>query len=108
VVLRFYRDHEPFFAIVVEAKSINKSTSVYDTIDQLNSYFSKGDFLELKEFAGKCLGVTLTKYSNIVTSKTVVSITWSDVISAFFKEKERIQRASSLIIFRSLLTLRVL
>jgi hypothetical protein len=85
IVLRFYCDDQPLFAIVVEAKSINKNTSANDAMSQLNRYLIVHDFKELKEFRGKCYGVSLTKFPSAKTLENIVSVGWEDLIEIFFR-----------------------
>lgn len=85
IVLRFYKDRQPFKAILVEAKSINKGTSVYETNKQIENYIENEVFEELKVFGKNSLGVTLTKLPSYTKHASLVSITWEDIIRAFYK-----------------------
>ncbi|MDQ1773060.1 hypothetical protein GQR60_19960 [Labilibaculum sp. A4] len=85
IVLRFYKDGQPFKAILIEAKSINKGTSVYDTNKQIENYIENEVFQELKVFRNNSLGVTLTKLPSYTKHASLVSITWEDIISAFYE-----------------------
>jgi len=87
IVLRFYKDEQPFKALLIEAKSINKGTSVYETNKQIENYIENEVFEELKVFGNNSFGITLTKLSNYTTHASLISITWEDVIRAFYKIK---------------------
>lgn len=85
IVLRFYKNGLPFKAILIEAKSINKGTSVYETNKQIENYIENEVFEELKVFGKNSLGITLTKLPSYTKHESLVSITWEDIISAFYK-----------------------
>lgn len=87
IVLRFYKDEQPFKALLIEAKSINKGTSVYETNKQIENYIENEVFEELKVFGNNCLGITLTKLPSYTTHASLISITWEDIIRAFHKVK---------------------
>jgi len=85
IVLRFYINDKPYKALLIEAKSINKGTSVYETNKQIENYIFKQSFKELAEFGSESYGVTLTKYPSYTEHPNLISLTWSDLIKAFYK-----------------------
>jgi len=85
IVVRLYAKGEPFKALLIEVKSINKRTSVYETNKQIENYLANEVFNELKEFKNEVYGITLTKLPSYIKHQTLVSITWSDIIRAFHK-----------------------
>ena len=85
IVLQFYKDGLPFRAMLIEAKSINKRTSVDETNKQIEKYIKNEAFEELKAFGKNCFNVTLTKLPSYTTHANLVSITWEDIIRAFYK-----------------------
>lgn len=85
IVLRFYKDGQPFKALLIEAKSINKGTSVSATNAQIENYIENKAFEELKVFGDNSFGITLTKLPSYITHNSLVSITWEDIIKAFYK-----------------------
>ena len=87
IVLRFYKENAPFIAILIEAKSINKGTSIYEVNKQIENYIENEVFEELKVFNSNCFGITLTKLPSYTKHASLVSITWEDIISAFYKIK---------------------
>lgn len=89
VVLRFYVNEKPFKALLIEAKSINKGTSVYETNKQIENYITKKAFKELEEFGEQSYGVTLTKYPSYTEHNNLISITWSNLIEAFYKARTK-------------------
>lgn len=89
IVLRFYINDRPWKALLIEAKSINKGTSVYETNKQIENYITKKSFKELGEFGDECYGVTLTKYPSYTKHDNLTSITWSDLIKAFYKARSK-------------------
>jgi len=87
IILRFYKKHEPILALVIEAKSINKSTSAENASDQVKKYIESDEFKELGNFKDKCLGITLTKLPSYISDENMISITWNDIITAFYNVK---------------------
>ncbi|WP_281612921.1 hypothetical protein [Flammeovirga sp. SubArs3] len=85
IVLRFYKNGKPFKAILIEAKSINKGTSVYETNKQIENYIENEVFEELKVFGKESYGVTLTKLPSYTKHASLISITWEDIIGAFYR-----------------------
>lgn len=85
IVVRLYVQGKPFKALLLEAKSINKSTSVYETNKQIENYLVNKVFKELEEFKSEVYGITLTKFPSYIQHQTLASITWSDIIKAFHK-----------------------
>lgn len=88
IVLRFYSKDQPLFAIVVEAKSVNKNRSPDAAMIQLQQYLTAHSFQELEEFKGHCYGVSLTKFSSAKTLENIVSVSWEDVIETFFRNMQ--------------------
>lgn len=89
IVLRFYKSNKPYFALLIEAKSINKGVSVYQTNKQIENYIEGNVFEELIEFKSDTYGVTLTKLPSIISHEYLISITWSDIIKCFYKKKSK-------------------
>ncbi|WP_320018667.1 hypothetical protein [Labilibaculum manganireducens] len=87
IVLRFYIDGKPFKVLLIEAKSINKGTSVHQTNQQIENYISTKAFVELEEFKKECYGITLTKLPSFTNHENLISITWSDIIQALYQVK---------------------
>lgn len=87
VLIRLYRKGKPYVSLLIEAKSINKSTSAKEAEIQTNNYLSKEAFEEVKEFGANCFGVTLTKLPSYTSDKGLISITWEDIIEAFHEAK---------------------
>lgn len=85
IVLRFYKDGQPFKALLIEAKSINKGTSVSATNSQIEGYIENEAFEELKVFGDNSFGITLTKLPSYTTHNSLISITWEDIINAFYR-----------------------
>lgn len=85
IILRLYIKDKSFKAILIEAKSINKGTSVYETNKQIERYIVKQSFKELIEFGNEVYGITLTKYPSFSEHKSLISITWTDLIETFYK-----------------------
>lgn len=85
IVLRLYVKGQPFKAILFEAKSINKGTSVYETNKQIENYITQQSFKELLDFNDAVYGVTLTKYPSPTEHKNLISITWSELIEALYR-----------------------
>ncbi|QZE14960.1 hypothetical protein K4L44_03795 [Halosquirtibacter laminarini] len=84
IVLRFYKEGQPFKAILIEAKSINKRISVYEANKQIENYIENEVFEELDIFGNNCFGVTLIKLPSYNKHPSLISITWEDIISAFY------------------------
>jgi len=87
IILRFYANKKPFKAFLIEAKSVNKSTSVISASRQLKNYIDQKCFPELDEFGNECYGITLTKDSSPTKDPQLIAITWSEVIEAFYKAR---------------------
>jgi len=87
IVLRFYKNGQPFKALLIEAKSINKGTSVYETNRQIENYIDSEVFEELSVFENNSFGVALTKLPSYTPHEILISITWEDIIRAFYKVK---------------------
>jgi hypothetical protein len=85
IILRFYINQRPLKAIFIEAKSVNKHTSVYKANLQLQEYLTSKLFTELHEFGEECYGITLTKYPSYSQHASLISITWSDLIEVLYK-----------------------
>lgn len=87
IVLRMYSNSKPFKMLLIEAKSINKGTSVYETNQQIKNYIDKQVFEEMKEFDEECYGVTLTKLPSYTKHKSLISVTWGDIVEALYYVK---------------------
>ena len=87
IVIRLYKDKKPYKSIVIEAKSINKANTIYETNNQIKNYILNDVFSELAEFKDKCFGVTLTKLPSYVNNDILTSITWSDLIYSLIDKR---------------------
>ena len=89
IVLRFYKSGRPYKALLIEAKSINKRTSAESAEKQLQDYGSKDAFKELFEFGDNQYSITLTKMPKYEKKDFAISVTWSDIIEAFYSVKSQ-------------------
>lgn len=87
IVLRFYKGGQPLKALLIEAKSINKGSSVYETNKQIENYIDNNVFEELNSFGNNYFGVTLTKLPSYTNHPSLISITWEEIIRSFYKVK---------------------
>ena len=82
IVIRLYRNNIPVQAFVIEARSINKSHSTRQVVEQINEYINNKLFSALNPFKSNVIGVVLTKYNTILPKgSNLVCFTWSDVIN---------------------------
>ncbi len=89
ILIRFYDEHIPHCAIVVEAKGWDKTAQEEQVANQIINYCEK--FMILKEFADKITAVTLTanhilshqeEYKNV---RGIVNITWLQLLNTFIE-----------------------
>ncbi len=91
IVIRLYKDNKPIHAIIIEAKSINKSLSSNQVADQLANYINNDNlFTVLNPFKtngleNNLIGIILTKYKTILDNDNFVCLSWNDIIE--FLEK---------------------
>lgn len=80
ILIRFYYNYQPVYAIIIEAKSIRSSTKSYAAATQVAKYLG---FSHLAGFSSKnVILATITSDSSIKqSSKGVISISWSHLIS---------------------------
>ena len=78
IIVKIDKENENFLAIIIEAKSIKKSSKSLDVTSQMNGYLSKKEFPELNNYHK--LPIILTKYLEIIDSK-IVSVTWNEIIN---------------------------
>ena len=83
ILIRFYRNNNPLEAILLEAKGVGVSHASHQAISQVKNYASFQSY-QLNGFQKKTL-VTLTHDTSFLNNNQVKSITWSQLISAFFK-----------------------
>ena len=83
ILIRFYRNNNPLEAILLEAKGVGVSHASHQAISQVKNYASFQSF-QLNGFQKKTL-VTLTHDTTLLNSNQVKSITWSQLISAFYE-----------------------
>lgn len=90
IVIRLFASNSPEKIIIVEAKNASSNISAKLAASQLNEYLSNNMFPEVNEFNERDVyGVTLTKYSSSLEQRNFVSITWSDIVSSFYKADRR-------------------
>lgn len=91
IVIRLYKDNKPKHAIIIEAKSINKSLSSNQVVVQLEEYITNDNlFNVLKPFKtngleNNLIGIILTKYKTILDNDNFLCLSWNDIIE--FLEK---------------------
>lgn len=89
ILIRLYKDSKPIHAIIIEAKSINKSLSSNQVTDQIRNYVSNENlFTILKPFKSfksnglenNIIGIILTKYKTFLGNNNYVCLSWNDII----------------------------
>lgn len=89
ILIRFYKRNQPVEAILIEAKSIKVSNASTKAINQIQNY-SQSNYLW--GFQKQTL-VTLTRDIQLNTnSNNIISITWSQLISALHGAKDEMTR----------------
>lgn len=87
ILIRFYNKNNPVQAIIVEAKSVRSGTGAYAAGQQVSNYTN---FPQLQGFQN-IVRVTITR--NLISPYNgVISITWSQLISALYKSIKRNQQ----------------
>lgn len=81
ITISFLKGRRKVLVIVIEAKSI-KLNNPKSICEQLSMYFDDKYFLKDKDIPQ--LGITLTKYNQVLDDK-FVSITWSEIINVLHK-----------------------
>lgn len=85
IVIRLYARGKPYKMIMIEAKGLNKNTSVEAASAQIENYLRPNTFKEFGAFnAENIYGFTLTKYPTYVAAKQIGTIVWNDVIKLFY------------------------
>jgi hypothetical protein len=94
ILIRFYNNYQPIYAIIIEAKSVRASTKSYVAANQVVNYLG---FHQLANFKpNEIVLVTITRDASIKhASNGVISISWSHLISelhdAVIKKKNQDQ-----------------
>lgn len=89
IVIRLYTETNPYKIIMIEAKSLNKSTSAESASMQVQNYLCNDTFKECGEFGSEVYGFTLTKYPAYTKDAHVGTIVWNDIIKLFYKMKSK-------------------
>ena len=83
IVIRFHDNHQPFYAVVIEAKSVNIDPDPHAAQQQLHSYVNI--FTPLKSFGSNISEVVLTNTKMNSALPSSIFITWGEVIDALEK-----------------------
>lgn len=83
IVISFYDNYQPSFAVVIEAKSVNIDPDPHAAQQQLHNYVEK--FTPLKSFGNNISEVVLTNTKINSTLSSGIFITWGEVIDALEK-----------------------
>lgn len=86
IAVQLYKNGIPDFAIIIEAKNVNKNTSFKNVLSQVKGYINSNEFSELKEFQ-KIYGCALTKNDLLINSGTITSISWNKIIKLLSGKK---------------------
>ncbi|RLD54079.1 MAG: hypothetical protein DRJ01_18525 [Bacteroidetes bacterium] len=78
IVIKVNRNDKPYFALIIEAKSVKSSNkNVNNIVNQISNYLKHGEIEDLDNY--KKIGVLLTKYKHNVPD--IVCIDWNYIIN---------------------------
>lgn len=95
ILLRFYLNNIPQNAFIVEAKSARANTSAQSAVLQAAKYIN--GFSQLSDFVGKIHTISLTREVKEITQ--VVSISWSELVTALYPKASKDKLISDFLIF---------
>ncbi len=86
IAIQLYKNGIPDFAIIIEAKNVNKNTSFKNVLSQVEGYINSKEFSEFKEFQN-IYGCALTKNDLLINSGSITSISWNRIINLLAGKK---------------------
>lgn len=84
VVIQLYKNNQPEFALIIEAKNAKIKSSSKSVVKQITEYLQPDEFIDLKDF--KLFGCALTKNDLIMHNPQITAVSWSTIFEMLNKK----------------------